>query len=189
MSGGNMNTLGWIGRFTLLFVVFAVAATTFKSFELQGKDECAFKTGYEAVGRGDAGRAKFNGHCEQNCIKAMHISGPDPIEVRVNETLSASFFTDGALGGPNDRCASSGAVNWGDGPNEPMPNEKITAGCGVGHTKIAGSDVPSVTMTHAYTKPGRYCLSASMFGNHKYDGDGSCSYDCVVRADKVVIVH
>jgi hypothetical protein len=178
-----------VARLTVLSTFVFLAAMPSGQHEPNGQVSCAFQTGSEAIGRGDSGRAKFNGHCESNCIKALHISGPTPMTAAVNESVSVTFFTDGALGGPNDRCASAGAVNWGDGPNEPMPSEKITTGCGVGHTKIAGSDVPSVTMTHKYTKPGTYCLSAQMFGNHKYDGDGSCSYDCVVRANKNVTVH
>jgi hypothetical protein len=28
-----------------------------------------------------------------------------------------------------------------------------------------------------------------MSGSHKYEGDGTCSYDCTLRADKIVTVR
>jgi hypothetical protein len=48
---------------------------------------------------------------------------------------------------------------------------------------------PNVSLKHTYLTAGQYCLSASMWGNHKYHGNGSCSYDCTVSQAVTVVVR
>ena len=186
-----MKIIAFVTRLALLIAFVFLAALSFKQTELQGQEACKplFRAGRDAVCKAETGRARVDGHCETNCAQSLNISGPDPISANVDQTISVTFFTNRALGGPNTLCTSTGAVNWGDGPtNEDMPTGH-TQDCGSDQPKIAGMNPPSVTMTHKYSKPGRYCLSAIMSGSHKYEGDGTCSYDCTLRADKIVTVR
>jgi hypothetical protein len=145
---------------------------------------------------GPPGRSLYtsSSHCEDNCVGAskMHMS-PQSITVAVGGTVTFTIWLDSQLGGPNMICASNGIVDWGDGTTEKMPDHPITDCDGKPSGELddgsTGSHVPKVVMTHQYKNPGPKCPSAKIWGNHKYSGDGACSYDCQVTADAHVMVQ
>jgi hypothetical protein len=145
---------------------------------------------------GDPGRGAHTrlSHCGENCVGAskMHMSPPS-INVSVGEVVTFTIWLDSPLGGPNMICASNGVVDWGDGATEKMPDHAIRDCDGRPSSELddasTGSHVPKVVMTHTYSNVGPKCPSAKIWGNHKYSGDGSCSYDCQVTADAHVMVQ
>lgn len=153
---------------------------------------CEFPTGWTARDVGKDPKTPPS-HCSANCIHLMVIS-PSPIIANINQPVTVNFSTNNkALGGPNAVCASAGKVSWGDGsPDQDMPSHPWNA-CGVAAGEInflpTNPHAPNVPLTHPYATAGQYCLSATMWGNHKYHGDGSCSYDCTVSQAVTVTVR
>lgn len=150
--------------------------------------QCKYPNGYDAI---DVGRdPKTNdGNCALQCARVLAIS-PVNGSGKVNTPITLNFRTQTVLGGRNTICTSSGTVDWGDGLQTNMPSDPWT-NCdgkpsGVVHNTV--STPVDVTLAHSFPTAGQYCVSASVWGNHKYDGDGSCSYDCTVSANMYVTV-
>ena len=151
---------------------------------------CAFPKGQSAhdVGRGIG---TDEGHCASQCAQSMAVA-PSPVVGNINQQLDVNFRVNRVLGGANQVCASNGTIDWGDGtPQTTMPSDAWT-NCdgkpsGIIHNTV-GKAV-NVTMSHSYATAGEYCVSASVWGNHKYDGAGSCSYDCTVSSNAPVLIR
>jgi hypothetical protein len=150
---------------------------------------CAYSPGRSA---GDVGRdPKTNpSHCAVNCANSLTIA-PVPVVGNINQDLGVTFLVDRILGGPNQVCTSNGQVDWGDGTSTAMPSDPWMD-CDKRPTSMLhdtlGKPV-NVTLHHTYSTAGQYCVSARVYGNHKYDGNGSCSYDCTISNSDTVIIR
>src|SRR3984885_8798460 len=150
---------------------------------------CKYSPGRSA---GDVGRDRKTNpsHCAVNCANSLAIA-PVPVVGNVNQDLGVNFSVDRILGGPNQVCTSNGQVDWGDGTSTAMRSDPWTD-CDNRPTSVLHDTVGkavNVTLRHTYTTAGQYCVSARVYGNHKYDGDGSCSYDCTIANSNTVIIR
>ncbi len=152
---------------------------------------CRYPNGYAAINRGKSTNKDPSGHCEENCSQGPLRIDPSPIVGNINQDLAINFRLDQVLGGPNAVCASNGTIDWGDGTQEPMPHVSWID-CDRKPADMLRDTVgkpPNYTLHHTYRTAGEYCVSAQVWGNHKYDGVGSCSYDCSVSANAAVIIR
>lgn len=168
-----------------LIILICVALISIRDSTALNRPACKYQTGYYAkdVGGGNSIAGK-NGHCGSNCVQKLNMAPVDSTAY-IGDDLSLTFWVDAPLGGPNMRCVSAATVDWGDGSSEQMPSEAAND-CGVGDYKIKRGNIPKVKVSHHYDSPGVYCVSAEMWGNHKYDGQVSCSSDCFVRAQTII---
>ena len=151
---------------------------------------CEYENGYTAVEIA-RDRKTADAQCARQCATVLAISPASP-SVRINKPITLNFRTQTVLGGTNTICQSSGSVDWGDGsPQTHMPADPWTA-CDKVRREIvhnSNGNPIDVTLTHSFPTAGMYCVSAQVWGNHKYDGNGSCSYDCYVYANTYVTVN
>jgi len=158
--------------------------------QISAAGQCRYTDGYDAIDVG-RGRGTDEAHCFLNCSHGPLKIAPSPVIGNINQDLAINFWIDDVLGGPNQVCASNGTVDWGDGTSSPMPSAPWTdcdrRPSGMLHDTVGKP--PNYTLHHTYVTAGEYCVSARIWGNHKYHGAGSCSYDCTVTGSAQVVIH
>jgi len=120
--------------------------------------------------------------CTNRCSNGPARFTPTHVDICQNQLATMNMRVDGdALSTAGDAVNYSGAnVDWGDGQQTKNltvmgPNEQ-------GWTT-------NKNITHTWVQATTYTPSLLYYIQHKYDGDGSCSYECRLPAQAVVVVH
>lgn len=176
MSNGRVSLV----RLSLLACVFFAASDKAVTQVCKPK----YPNGATAIDRGRDPKTDES-HCRNNCAAGPLRIDPSPALGNIGQDLAINFRLDKILGGPNAVCGSNGKVDWGDGTTTDMPSDpwRNCDGNASGMLHDTVGKPPNYTLHHKYGTAGEYCLSAYVWGNHKYHGDGSCSYDCQVQGD------
>jgi len=109
--------------------------------------------------------------CCNRCGSQGFGISPAHAVVKAGKSVTLSFTPH--LPSPDAVIYTFGVVNWGD-TVEALPE--------VGNDK-------TVTLTHTYKTKGDYTVRAAAGAQHKYQGDGSCSYQCCTETSATVTVN
>jgi hypothetical protein len=109
--------------------------------------------------------------------------------IYVGQNIALRVQTSRALGGANQCIQEEGSIDWGDGTPfvDPFIRKDQVDDRGPHHGCKAEPVNVMTSPAHRYKQAGEYCVSATLGGSYKYEGEGSCSYDC--RLNKSVMIH
>ena len=120
--------------------------------------------------------------CLDRCSSGPARLTPTHVDVCENQVADMNMRVDGdALSTGGDAVIYQGAnVDWDDG--QKTENLPVMGQNGQGWTT-------NQNISHAWKQATTYSPSVLYFVQHKYDGAGSCSYECRLSAQASVIVH